>query len=259
MTGGGDESAASNPFLDAMESSVLAARSLRQKMGGPSMRESVGRAQLHQLHAKQRAAEEAAATETLKNYEKQEEAAQASQQLAAEPQVSGMALGSGGRPMPMHLDADAANAAMWPAGVQTKAQHAKMLALFDKLSPQTQQLLLNQKLGLTLQQAAAATMHQIQVCAQSPTPRPCASLSLQAHVSAQRAAIPVGSFCTAAFARARSESLQLQAPSSRLCTETCSPPSSRLCTASSIVLASPKAIRKVFLRPGARMPVQTGR
>ena len=191
MTGGGDESAASNPFLDAMESSVLAARSLRQKMGGPSMRESVGRAQLHQLHAKQRAAEEAAAAETLKNYEKQEEVAQASQQLAAEPQVSGMALGSGGRPMPMHLDAEAANAAMWPAGAQTKAQHAKMLALFDKLSPQTQQLLLNQKSGLTLQQAAAATMHQIQVCAQSSTPRPCASLSLHAHVSAQRAAMPV--------------------------------------------------------------------
>lgn len=86
----GGNALASNPFLDAMESSVVAARSLRQQMGGPSMRESVGRAQLHQLPAKQRAVEAAAAAATLKAYERQEAAlrAQASQQLAATPEVS---------------------------------------------------------------------------------------------------------------------------------------------------------------------------
>ena len=99
-----------NPFLDAMESSVQAARSLRQQMGGPSMRVSAGRAQLHQLPAGERAAETAAAAQTLQNYMAQEAAmqAQAPQQLAAqpaeEPEVSGMSLGSGGRPLPMHLD-----------------------------------------------------------------------------------------------------------------------------------------------------------
>ena len=52
--------------------------------------ESTQRAQLHQLPAKQRAVEAAAAAATLKAYERQEEAlrAQASQQLAATPEVS---------------------------------------------------------------------------------------------------------------------------------------------------------------------------
>lgn len=160
----GGNALASNPFLDAMESSVVAARSLRQQMGGPSMRESVGRAQLHQLPAKQRAVEAAAAAATLKAYERQEAAlrAQASQQLAATPEVSGMALGSGGRPLPMHLDVPAG------ADAQAKSQQAKMLALFDRLSPQTQHLLLQQKSGLSLQEAAAATERQIQVCLEPP-------------------------------------------------------------------------------------------
>ena len=126
--------------------------------------ESTQRAQLHQLPAKQRAVEAAAAAATLKAYERQEEAlrAQASQQLAATPEVSGMALGSGGRPLPMHLDVPAG------ADAQAKSQQAKMLALFDRLSPQTQHLLLQQKSGLSLQEAAAATERQIQVCLEPP-------------------------------------------------------------------------------------------
>jgi len=43
-----------NPFVAAMESTVTAARSLRQQMGGPSMRVAAGRAQLHQLSARER-------------------------------------------------------------------------------------------------------------------------------------------------------------------------------------------------------------
>lgn len=44
-----------------------------------------------------------------------------------------------------------------------KAHDSKMLALFDKLSPETQRLLLKQSPGLTLQESAAAAARQIQV------------------------------------------------------------------------------------------------
>ena len=45
----------SNAFLDAIESSVTAARAVRQALGGPSMRVAAGRSQLQQLPADKRA------------------------------------------------------------------------------------------------------------------------------------------------------------------------------------------------------------
>ena len=169
---------APNPLLDALESSVEAARSLRQEMGGPSMRVSAGRAALRQLPAKERrrdtaraaetlqnymaerAKENAEAADTLKNYMAQELHAAQSMQLAASqaprmPEVSGMALGSGGRPLPMHLTEQKA---AWKQNPQQKAQ---MLELFDRLSPETKKLLLSQKPGLNLSQAAAAVAKTI--------------------------------------------------------------------------------------------------
>lgn len=153
-------SAEQNPLLDALESSVAAARSLRQEMGGPSMRVSAGRAALRQLPAKERQMDTRRAAETLQNYmaERAKENAEAAETLknymaqelhAAQAQkVSGMALGSGGRPLPMHLP-------------KVKEQTAKMLQLFDSLSPKTKQLLLSQKPGLSLAQAAAAVEEKI--------------------------------------------------------------------------------------------------
>jgi len=152
--------ATTNPFVAAMESTVTAARSLRQQMGGPSMRVSAGRAQLHQLSANARKTDTEQAAQALKNYMAQEASleAQAPQQLAAaqsEPEVSGMSLGSGGRPLPMHLDVPAVSQK------QRKRHDAKMLALFDKLSPETQQLLVHAQPGLSLGEASAAVESHI--------------------------------------------------------------------------------------------------
>lgn len=51
----GPEAQQTNEFLDAMESSVTAARAVRQALGGPSMRVATGRSQLDQLPADKRA------------------------------------------------------------------------------------------------------------------------------------------------------------------------------------------------------------
>jgi hypothetical protein len=133
----------------------------------------------------------------------QEQALQAEQaQILAqqkEPEVSGMSIGSGGRPLPMHLAVQAginqfnfllkqttsisqfhfflsdtlyapcvfACVVLTPESDEDKAERkahdSKMLVLFDKLSPETQRLLLRQKPGLSLQESAAATARQIQV------------------------------------------------------------------------------------------------
>ncbi len=149
-----------NPFLNALESSVDAAREVRQEMGGTSMRMSAGRAALRRLPAQERRTDTARATQTLKDYvaQRSKEDAEArdtlnnyiaqemrsardaqSTQLAAQaPELSGMSLGSGGRPLPMHLPEPVS----WK---QDPTQKAKMLALFDRLSPQTKQLLLDQQ------------------------------------------------------------------------------------------------------------------
>lgn len=58
--------------LDALRTSVDAARQARQNKGGPSMRVSAGRDQLQQLQQDERAADEAAAAAALQNYIAQE-------------------------------------------------------------------------------------------------------------------------------------------------------------------------------------------
>jgi hypothetical protein len=159
--GSGEGRKIGNPLLNALESSVDAAREVRQEMGGTSMRMSAGRAALRRLPPTERRRDTARATQTLKNYMAQRaqddaeardtlnnyiaqemrsaEGAQSTQLAAqAPPEVSGMSLGSGGRPLPMHLP----EAVSWK---QDPAQKAKMLALFDRLSPQTKQLLLDQQ------------------------------------------------------------------------------------------------------------------